>query len=413
MATLTLQSCDIDAALRQAAPDTNFGTQLHVISRDGDRNARGVLQFDISSLESGSTITGATLYLFVYGHESYPAAGRTYWVYRLTQYGWVENTVTWNSPWSSPGGDYTETDGANATVPEIGNWMSWNVLALVQDARDDRSDIFNVIIIDSQEDGYPGGQALYRADFYPKEEETETTLRPKLVIEYTPPPQIIYPVTIQSQEAVGSPTIEVEGIQISPVTIPSAEAVGMPALLYHQSIATATIPSAEAVGIPSIGVIGYILPVTIPSQEVVGVPTILKYVWHVILDGNYITETPETNRMFVIGRDDYGNPVWGEAHDSDESGLVGERLDFQQELAIPSSSQAAAAAEAILAKMRLTKARGVILIPPNCGQELFDVVELSDAGANQEAVKFRVVGIRFEYQPRQARYEHRLILGAP
>jgi len=41
------------------------------------------------------------------------------------------------------------------------------------------------------------------------------------------------------------------------------------------------------------------------------------------------------------------------------------------------------------------------------------VVQITDAGANQSAVKFRVVGIRFEYHPEQARYEHKLILGAP
>jgi hypothetical protein len=134
---------------------------------------------------------------------------------------------------------------------------------------------------------------------------------------------------------------------------------------------------------------------------------------HVILDGQYLTETPETNRSFVIGRDQYGNPVWGEAQDSTEIGLVGERLDFQQELAIPTTAQAGDVASAILAKMRLTGKRGVILIPPNCGQELFDVVQITDSGANQQAVKFRVVGIRFEYNPKQARYEHRLILGAP
>jgi hypothetical protein len=128
----------------------------------------------------------------------------------------------------------------------------------------------------------------------------------------------------------------------------------------------------------------------------------LKYVWHVVLDGQYATETPEKNRLFVIGRDGYGNPVWGEAQDSAEIGLVGERLDFQQELAIPTTAQATSTADAILSKMRLTGKRGVILIPPNCGQELFDVVELTDSMANQSVVKFRVVGIRFEYNPKQA-----------
>jgi hypothetical protein len=153
------------------------------------------------------------------------------------------------------------------------------------------------------------------------------------------------------------------------------------------------------------------MPRSIIQQISIGSPTILKYVWHVILDGQYATETPEKNRMFVIGRDAYGNPVWGEAQDSTEIGLVGERLDFQQELAIPTTAQAADVASAVLSKMRLMGKRGVILIPPNCGQELFDVVQISDFGANQSAVKFRVLGIRFEYNPKQARYRHKLILG--
>jgi hypothetical protein len=85
-----------------------------------------------------------------------------------------------------------------------------------------------------------------------------------------------------------------------------------------------------------------------------------------------------------------------------------EATDKAKELA-----RAADVANAILSKMRLTGKRGVILIPPNCGQELFDVVQITDSGANQPAVKFRVVGLRFEYLPKQARYQHRLILGAP
>jgi hypothetical protein len=139
----------------------------------------------------------------------------------------------------------------------------------------------------------------------------------------------------------------------------------------------------------------------------------LKYVWHVILDGRYHVESPEANRTFVIGRDVNGSPVWGEAHDSAESALIGERLDFQPDLAIPTTAQAEAVAAAVLSKMRLSKKRGVILIRYNCGQELWDVVQITDAGANQSAVKFRVVGIRFEYHPGQARYQHKLILGAP
>jgi len=171
-----------------------------------------------------------------------------------------------------------------------------------------------------------------------------------------------------------------------------------------------------AFGVPRIegGIVsGIIWTEGIVQPIAVGKPTLYKYVWHVVLDGQYTTATPHTNRAFVIGRDDFGNPVFGTAVDSTELALVGERLDFQQELAIPTTAQAESVASAILSKMRLNKARGVILIPPNCGQELFDTVQLSDKGSNQSAVKFRVVGIRFEYNLKQAKYEHRLILGAP
>jgi len=223
----------------------------------------------------------------------------------------------------------------------------------------------------------------------------------------------IKPAGCEQVIAYGTPTVQTAALIIYPPGLAVIVDYGAPALLYPQTISPAGLAVVLAFGTPSIGELGRISPPGLSVVIAYGNPTILKYVWHVVLDGQYLTETPEINRAFVIGRDAYGNPVWGEAQDSTEIGLVGERLDFQQELAIPTTAQATSTADAILSKMRLTTKRGVILIPPNCGQELFDTVELSDAGANQSAVKFRVVGIRFEYSPKQARYEHRLILGAP
>jgi hypothetical protein len=92
---------------------------------------------------------------------------------------------------------------------------------------------------------------------------------------------------------------------------------------------------------------------------------------------------------------------------------VGERLDFQSDPAIPTQAQAADVAAAMLSKMRLSKKKGVILIPYNCGQELWDVVQITDAGANQSAVNFRIIGLRFDYNPRESRYEHMFLLGSP
>ena len=133
---------------------------------------------------------------------------------------------------------------------------------------------------------------------------------------------------------------------------------------------------------------------------------------HIIIDGQYITESPEINRAYIIGRDADGNPVFGTALTQSEIDLVGERLDFNQELSIPTGSNADDVADAILKKMRLSKSRGFILIPPNCGAELWDAIYINDELCAQDAIKYRILAIRFDYEPRQARYHHKLILGA-
>jgi len=199
---------------------------------------------------------------------------------------------------------------------------------------------------------------------------------------------------------------------LSPSSIVQPIALGTPSLLYPLFISPSSIVQPISIGTPTVKVPIFILPQSIVQQILIGSPIITRYVYHVILDGQYASETPRINRTYIVGKDQSGNSVYGSAIESSEVDLVGERLDFQQEVAVPTESQAASMASAILAKMRLTKARGVILIPPNCGQELFDVVQISDSGANQSAISFRVVGIRFEYNPKQARYDHRLILGA-
>ena len=138
-----------------------------------------------------------------------------------------------------------------------------------------------------------------------------------------------------------------------------------------------------------------------------------KKVYHPILDGQYTEETPGINRVYVIGRDEEGNPVYGSSLNQAEIDKVGERLDFTLETSIPTAEDAAAAAQAMLDKRRLTGSRGFILIPPNCGQELWDVIQITDKLCAQDEANYRVIGIRFDYEPRKSRYVHRLILGAP
>lgn len=223
----------------------------------------------------------------------------------------------------------------------------------------------------------------------------------------------IKPSSIVQVLVYGTPTVLTSSLIIQPSNTVQGVTIGTPALRYPQSISPPSVIVTIAYGTPWVGIFGFIRPQSTIQPVAIGTPTILKYVWHVILDGRYATETHEVNRAYIIGRDQYGNPVCGTAINTDEIALVGERLDFQLDPAIDTTARAADVASAVLSKMRLIGKRGVILIPPNCGHELFDVVQISDSGANQSAVRFRVIGIRLEYNPKKAVYQHRLILGAP
>ncbi len=116
-----------DTWLNQSSPGTNYDGDVYdcVRSLTSSGNRRTILKFNISSIPSGSTISSATLSLYYSSKAGDTPTGRIYYAYRLTTTDWVENSCTWNTPWTSAGGDYTETDGASATVPAQGQWMEW------------------------------------------------------------------------------------------------------------------------------------------------------------------------------------------------------------------------------------------------------------------------------------------------
>ena len=50
-----------------------------------------------------------------------------------------------------------------------------------------------------------------------------------------------------------------------------------------------------------------------------------------------------------------------------------------------------------------------IIVPTNVGQELYDVVEVTDARCGIDQEKYRVLAIQTDYDRRQGRYDQRLI----
>ena len=55
---------------------------------------------------------------------------------------------------------------------------------------------------------------------------------------------------------------------------------------------------------------------------------------------------------------------------------------------------------------------GEITVAVNCGQELYDVVEVTDAAAGLVAAKRRVLGLGLRYSTKVSVYEQTLALGA-
>ena len=135
--------------------------------------------------------------------------------------------------------------------------------------------------------------------------------------------------------------------------------------------------------------------------------------YHAILEAMFAEDTQRFNRIYAIGRDSDGAYVYGTDKSQAEINLVGERLDFYLDLSIPSTSEAGDVAEVIQEKQRLSQASGYIVIPPNCGAEIWDVITVTDAGCAQDQQAYRIVGYRFDYEPRRKLYEHKLLLGAP
>lgn len=212
--------------------------------------------------------------------------------------------------------------------------------------------------------------------------------------------------------AFGAPSVVTQKIFISPQSSTLSAFYGIPTLRFPQTILVSSTSHFPIIGVPRLGILGFIKSQCIIQPVTIGMPTLFKYVWHVILDGQYAIETERINRVLVIGRDQQGNPVYGAATNAEEVARVGERLDFQTDTAISTSSQAVDVASAILAKIRLNGKRGFIVIPPNCGQELFDVIEVTDNKCAQWAQEYRVTGIYFEFNCKQARYENRIILNS-
>ena len=89
-----------------------------------------------------------------------------------------------------------------------------------------------------------------------------------------------------------------------------------------------------------------------------------------------------------------------------------ERLKYLEDTNIDTVLRAEQRGDAYLRHAEIESSGGAIRIPVNCGQQLYDVIEITDSQAGINAEKRRVLGVSLVYNPRRGEYEQRLILGA-
>ncbi len=190
MAQVTLNASEA-VFIDENSATTNFeGTapQLDVgESNIGSEKRRSLIQFDLSSIPGGSTITGATFKIYL-SSASLASNNRTMSAYRLLR-NWVENQATWNvystgNSWGTAGASNTSTDRESSALGTIAMATS--------DSAGYKTSTFNTTLVQGWLDGTLTNNGLILViatesnDMYRFDGEADSN-PPQLVIDYIPP----------------------------------------------------------------------------------------------------------------------------------------------------------------------------------------------------------------------------------
>lgn len=168
---IVLQPSSQDARVEEGNGNGYNTTLLEVRSAEDD-NDRSYVQFDLTgALPEGSIVDEATLMLYM---QTAPGASRVYGVHNVTSL-WSEGTIDWAT---QPSSNETPTS-VTGTGTIDGVWLSWDV---TPDINGDTN--FGWTIKDQTEDSPTGRTAQFR----PKNYTDDSTVQPKLVINYSTKP---------------------------------------------------------------------------------------------------------------------------------------------------------------------------------------------------------------------------------
>lgn len=132
---------------------------------------------------------------------------------------------------------------------------------------------------------------------------------------------------------------------------------------------------------------------------------------HSIEEGRYRREAWMTNLVQVEG-DDAGSIVLADSFAWEEIARYYDRLLQIEDKNISTVSEAQERGLTCLRNFEIIADDGWILVPVNCGQQLYDVIAVTDVMAGLDGEKKRVLGMTLVYHSERGEYNQRLRLGA-
>ncbi len=134
---------------------------------------------------------------------------------------------------------------------------------------------------------------------------------------------------------------------------------------------------------------------------------------HAVMEGRYYQGAWELNRVQVEGYDTGSDEmIVVDRFAWDEIDRLYDRLRQMEDRNIDTVDKAQERGDAYLRHAEVASTGGSILVPANCGQQLYDVVDITDIRAGLNAARRRVLGFVLVYSPRRGEYRQRLQLGS-
>jgi len=133
---------------------------------------------------------------------------------------------------------------------------------------------------------------------------------------------------------------------------------------------------------------------------------------HPVIEGRYKEEGWGLNRVQVEGYDAaQGEAIVVDSFSWEQVDCLYDRLRQVEDKNLDTAAGAGERGQAYLRRAEMEAVSGAILTPVNCGQQLYDVVDITDSRAGLDSAKRRVVGLTLVYRPRRGEYQQRLLLG--